>query len=80
MIGMTFSSLRASGPDDFAYSSFKNQIEAMADVSDGTFQYADNEREGNLYFLEQEGGTHSGEYALEYFITGFSGFGTSRNV
>ena len=60
----------ASGTDDFAYSSFKNQIEAMADVSDGTFQYADNEREGNLYFLEQEGGTHSGEYALEYFYNG----------
>ena len=60
----------ASDTDDFAYSSFKNQIEAMADVSDGTFRYADNEREGNLYFLEQEGGTHSGEYALEYFYNG----------
>jgi hypothetical protein len=23
------------------------------------------ERDGNLYFLEQEGGTHSGEYAIE---------------
>ena len=60
----------ASGTEDFAYASFKNQIEAMADVSDGTFRYADNEREGNLYFLEQEGGTHSGEYAMEYFYNG----------
>ncbi len=60
----------ASGTEDFAYSSFRNQIESMADVSDGTFRYADNEREGNLYFLEQEGGTHSGEYAMEYFYNG----------
>ena len=47
----------ASGTEDF-------------DVSDGTFRYADNEREGNLYFLEQEGGVHSGEYAMEYFYNG----------
>jgi len=60
----------ASGTDDFAYSSFKYQIETMADVSDGTFRYADNEKDGNLYFLEQEGGTHSGEYAIEYFYNG----------
>lgn len=60
----------ASGTDDFAYSSFKYQIEAMTGVSDGTFRYADNERDGNLYFLEQEGGTHSGEYAMEYFYNG----------
>ena len=60
----------ASGTDDFAYSSFKRQIEAMAEGSSGIFRYADNEREGNLYFLEQEGGTHSGEYAMEYFYNG----------
>ena len=60
----------ASGTEDFAYSSFKNQIQAMADVSDGTFRYGNNEREANLYFLEQEGGTHSGEYAMEYFYNG----------
>ena len=34
------------------------------------FRYADNEREGNLYFLEQEGGVHSGEHAQEYFYNG----------
>ena len=60
----------ASGTDDFAYSSFKAQIEAMAETDDGTFRFADNEKEGNLYFLEQEGGTHSGEYAMEYFYNG----------
>lgn len=51
-------------------SSFKYQIAAMAAVEDETFRYADNEQEGNLYFLEQEGSTHSGEYALEYFYNG----------
>jgi len=60
----------ASGTDDFAYSAFRQQIEAMANVSDGTFRYANNEAEGNLYFLEREGGTHSGEYAMEYFYNG----------
>lgn len=60
----------ASGTDDFAYSSFKYQIETMAAVEDGTFRYADNEQDGNLYLLEKEGGTHSGEYAIEYFYNG----------
>lgn len=60
----------ASGTDDFAYFSFKAQIEAMSNVEDGTFRMADNEKEGNLYFLEEEGGTHSGEYAMEYFYNG----------
>lgn len=60
----------ASGTEDFAYSSFQYQIQAMAEVSDGTYRYADNEAEGNLYFLEQAGGTHSGEYAMEYFYNG----------
>lgn len=60
----------ASGTDDFAYFSFKAQIEAMTNVEDGTFRMADNEKEGNLYFLEEEGGTHSGEYAMEYFYNG----------
>lgn len=59
-----------SGTDDFAYSSFKNQIESMADVDDGMFRFADNERDGNLYFLEQESGVHNGEYAEEYFYNG----------
>lgn len=68
----------ASGTDDFAYSSFKNQIEAMAGENSGTFRYADNEGEGNLYFLEQDGGTHNGEYAMEYFITDCAGSGSKN--
>lgn len=60
----------ASGTEDFAYSSFKAQIEAMAGADREIFRVADNEKEGNLYFLEQEGGTHSGEYAMEYFYNG----------
>lgn len=42
----------------------------MADVDDGMFRFADNERDGNLYFLEQESGVHNGEYAEEYFYNG----------
>ena len=52
-----------SGTDDFAYSAFKSQIEAMAAVSDRTFVMADNEKDGNLAFREQEGGVHDGNYA-----------------
>lgn len=60
----------ASGTEDFAYSAFKQQIEAMRDTGDGIFRFADNETEGNLYFLEKEGGIHSGEYALLYIYNG----------
>lgn len=60
----------ASGTNDFAYSAFKAQIDAMAAVEDGTFRYADNEEDGNLFFLEKEGGIHSGEYALLYIYNG----------
>ena len=60
----------ASGTDDFACSSFRDQIEAMADAPGGMFRTADNEAEGNLCYLEQPGGTHSGEYAMLYFYNG----------
>lgn len=46
----------ASGTEDFAYSSFRRQIQAMEDVED-VFRTADNEAEGNLWFLVQEGGS-----------------------
>lgn len=65
-----FAASGTSGTEDFAYSSFKTQIEAMAGADREIFRVADNEKEGNLYFLEQEGGTHSGEYAMEYFYNG----------
>lgn len=59
-----------SGTDDFAYSAFANQIEAMLAVPGGSFIEADNEAEGNVAFRVQEGGTHSGEYADQYFYNG----------
>ncbi len=60
----------ASGTDDFAYSSFKYQIEAMA--ANDMFTVADNEQDGNLYFLEKEGYTHDGYAAMTYFYNGLT--------
>lgn len=60
----------ASGTADFAYGSFKRQIESMAGTGDGIFRYGDNETEANLWFLEKEGGTHGRSDALEYFYNG----------
>ncbi|MDO4556182.1 MAG: alpha/beta hydrolase-fold protein [Lachnospiraceae bacterium] len=59
----------ASGTDDFAYLAFYRQIQAMADVDD-VFKVADNETDGNLYFLEEEGATHNGNAAMLYFYNG----------
>ncbi len=59
----------ASGTADFAYSGFKRGIDSLrAHVSD-TFKFADNEQEGNLYYLESNG-DHSGTYAMLYFYNG----------
>lgn len=63
-----------SGTEDFAYSAFKGQIEAMAAVSDKTFVMADNEQDGNLAFREQEGGVHDGNYASQYTYNGLMWF------
>ena len=63
-----------SGTDDFAYSSFARQIEAMLEVPDGSFRQADNEQEGNVAFRVQEGGTHSGEFADQYIYNGLCWF------
>ena len=59
----------ASGTNDFAYSGFKNGIEAMRESDSGLFCFADNEAEGNLYYLESDG-DHSGYYAMLYFYNG----------
>ena len=72
MNGMIYLFLQLSGTDDFAYTSFYQQIEAMKKVSDNTFRFADNEVEGNLFFLVKEGGAHSGEAALQYFYNALS--------
>ena len=63
-----------SGTDDFAYSSFTRQIEAMAAVPGGNLVEADNEQEGNLAYRVQEAGTHSGEYASQYIYNGLCWF------
>ena len=60
----------ASGTADFAYSSFKYQINAMANVYDGTFRLADNEQDGNLSFREREGASHEYEASYEYIYNG----------
>lgn len=59
----------ASGTNDFAYSGFKRGIDALASVDQEVFRYADNEEEGNLYYLESDG-DHSGAYAMQYLYNG----------
>ena len=59
----------ASGTNDFAYSGFKNGIDAMRESDSGLFRFADNEAEVNLYYLESDG-DHSGYYAMLYFYNG----------
>ena len=54
---------------DSAYSGFKNGIDAMRESDSGLFRFADNEAEGNLYYLESDG-DHSGYYAMLYFYNG----------
>lgn len=61
--------IAASGTNDFAYSGFKNGIDAMRESDSGLFRFADNEAEGNLYYLESDG-DHSDEYAMLYFYNG----------
>ncbi len=59
----------ASGTADFAYSSFKRQIDNM--IAEGAvFRFADNETEGNIYYLEKKGGEHNYEYANLYLYNG----------
>ncbi len=57
----------ASGTNDFAYSGFKRGIDTMAQTN--PFRFADNELDGNLYYLESDG-DHSGYYAMLYFYNG----------
>ena len=61
--------IAASGTNDFAYSGFKNGIDGMRESDSGLFRFADNEAEGNLYYLESDG-DHSGYYAMLYFYNG----------
>ena len=60
----------ASGTDDFAYSSFKAQIEAMTKAGKDAFRFANNEDDGNLYFLVQDGASHDHNSAMQYLFNG----------
>lgn len=64
----------ASGTDDFAYSAFKAQIMAMANISGGMFKLAKNESEGNMSFLEREGYKHDAKATDEYTYNGLRFF------
>ena len=59
-----------SGTEDFDYSAFSYQIQAMLEAPGGIFIEADNEEEGNLAYRVQEGNEHSGEAALQYIYNG----------
>ena len=61
-----------SGEDDFAYSSFKNQIMAMADHP--LFTLVDSEEEGNLAFREMAGYPHGREASNLYTYNGLMYF------
>ncbi|WP_186277750.1 alpha/beta hydrolase-fold protein [Lactobacillus sp. LL6] len=58
----------ASGTKDFAYPSFTRQIQAMENQP--MFRYANNEEDGNLYYLVAPGGVHGRKNALEDFYNG----------
>lgn len=58
----------ASGTDDFAYSGFTSQIQAMK--NNPMFNYANNEQAGNLYYLVAPGGTHGFDNAIADFYNG----------
>lgn len=72
--GNDFFIFSASGTADFAYGAFKQQIMNMGNVSDGTFVFADNERDGNLAFREREGYVHDGRASNEYTYNGLRFF------
>ena len=67
-----------TGTDDFAYSGFKNQIDAMAGSANGVFVEADSEAEGNLAHREREGYRHDGAASDEYTYNGLRFFWNPR--
>ena len=61
-----------SGPDDFAYSGIKSQIESMA--KGAMFTYGDTEAEGNLAWREMDGYSHGREASNLYTYNGLQFF------
>lgn len=56
-----------SGTDDFAYSSFTSQINAMLSTGNNIFVEAKNEKDGNLAYVVKEGNSHNWRAQTEYF-------------
>lgn len=63
-----------SGTEDFAYPGFTSEIDAMADVGDGTFVLADRESQCNLAYRVREGYRHDALAAGEYTYHGLRFF------
>ena len=59
-----------SGTEDFAYTAFTDQIQAMLNAPGGIFTEADNENSGNLAYRVQEGNAHDGNAAMQYIYNG----------
>lgn len=53
-----------TGTEDFAASSFRQQIENMQNYE--SFRYSDTEKDGNLTFRIKEGYSHNGTAVMEY--------------
>ena len=70
--------IAASGTDDFAYNSFKNQINAMTDGSNDIFRLATSKADGNVVFLQREGYSHDATASNEYTYNGLCFFWNSR--
>lgn len=64
----------ATGTEDFAGASFAAQIESMSMRYTDIFHLSNNEKDGNLSFRLREGGTHSGEDAMDYSFAGLCWF------
>ena len=64
-----------SGPDDFAYSGIKAQIQAMS--GNEMFTYGDTEEEGNLAWREMDGYSHGREASNLYTYNGLMFSGTA---
>lgn len=59
-----------SGTNDFAYSGFTSQMNAMFNAE--YFIRADNEKDGNIAYTVKEGYSHDGRASSEYFYNALS--------
>lgn len=59
-----------SGTNDFAYSGFTSQMNAMFNAE--YFTRANNEKDGNIFYSVKEGYSHDGKASSEYFYNALS--------